>query len=318
MRKNDPGLFARLALSAALLLSQFPMGAIAAPMQGAQTPDAAIKISEISNEKLGGGQAVLVIWAVALKGGATEQGFVVRAVVKIANGGGTIVRTLNLPAGSRKAGFPITANDLASSKGAGSKQPALKETNKPVAKKKSKDGKESAGDSTQGTIQPAPNPGIKVVIESADVTVTGRFNGGAEAVNVIRDFVPPAQTPTGELRVKSGNNQGEVQIANLIDVKKSPRAAQCAAGRDCFEVLTATARNAAGAGGNGVVVAIEVLYADGSRKTDSKAVGAPGRPVLLSVDNPAGTAFTSVRVQLRSNGVGAFTRSANRSELLSF
>ncbi|MDX2034591.1 MAG: hypothetical protein SF339_28205 [Blastocatellia bacterium] len=316
MRSNEYGFLTRWMMSAILILSQVPAAAFGAPAQGQEAPDAVIKITEITNEKIGGGRTVVVKWAVGLKGGAVEQGFDVRAVIKIANGGGTVVRTLSLPAGARKAGLIVNGNEGIQ---AATLKPKTKEIQKGAEKSKGKaaGGKENNG--TQGTIQPTPKPGAGgfVVIESADVTVTGKFSGGAEAVNILREFTPPAQAPTGELRVKSGNNQGDIQIANLIDLEKSSRAAQCATGRDCFEVLT-VARNAAGNGGKGVVVNIEVFYADGSRKTDSKAVGSPGRPIVLSVDNPSNTPFTSVRVRLRNAGDGTFTRTAKREELLSF
>ena len=193
------------------------------------------------------------------------------------------------------------------------KEKATEKNKKPIAESKTVTPRAASlpGDGG-GKPLPGGGGGVGAILEEATVTVTGRFSGGAEALNVLREFEPPALNPTGELRPRSGAGNGDVQITKLIELAKSPRAAQCPKGRDCFEVQTG---NRDFTGNGGFNVNLEVLYADGTRKTAAAALTAPGRPLVLSVDKPA-AAFTSVKVRIRGNGDGVFTRSATRNELL--
>ncbi len=332
-------------LSAALILTGLPWSGFS---QG-NKPDATIDITAVTIRSTGndGSKIIEVAWKVSALGGAVPQKFDVRADARL-QGGGISVKTLAVNGEARFAKLlftPFNVGGAGNASGGGiinqaeevkgkiqtkeAKNPAPPATNtigelkNTIELNKGNKGQGNAGSNnaggTVGTIKPAPKPagpGQKFFIESAFVTVTGVFRANDEAINLTREFVPPAN-PTGELKPRNGGGNADVVLNKLIEIKKSPRANQCAAGRDCFEVATG-AKDFLGNGGKGFTVNLEALYADGSRKTAAEALPAPGRSVLLTVDNPKNLAFTSVRVSLRGQGDGLFTRKATRDELLSF
>lgn len=321
-------------------LGALPVQAMTTVAQAGVKPDAQIAIVEVRTLIEGAKRSLKVGWKVLPQGGAVPLGFDVVARLKFTNGaldivsksvGGDIRSVVFDGAGtlSAKLNQSVAQKGVAPNSVSGN----LKEADKAKAKAKEKD-KEKATEKSKKPIaesktvtpraaslpgdgggKPLPGGGgggVGAIIEEATVTVTGRFSGGAEALNVLREFEPPALNPTGELRPRSGAGNGDVQITKLIELAKSPRAAQCPKGRDCFEVQTG---NRDFTGNGGFNVNLEVLYADGTRKTAAAALTAPGRPLVLSVDKPA-AAFTSVKVRIRGNGDGVFTRSATRNELL--
>ncbi len=331
-------------LSAALILTGLPLSGFS---QG-NKPDATINITNIKVRTQGAVRILEISWDVATQGNAAPQRFEVRADAKII-GGGKVIKTISLGGDARFTKLAISpaeanpqagnaklggggGNVVEQNKGQKVTTPALKELSaeelKGVTRAASLPGrsgtKTDKGGNGGGTIadqsgnasspiKPAQPPagGLSFVIESALVTVTGTFRGDNEAVNLAREFVPPVNSQ-GELKPRNGGGDADVILNKLIELKKSPRANQCADGRDCFELTTS------GKGGNGFSVNLEVSYADGSRKTAVGVLPAPGRAVTLTVDNPKNLAFNSVRVSLRGQGDGVFTRKATREELLSF
>lgn len=316
-----------------------PVQAMTTVAQAGVKPDAQIAIVEITTLIDGAKRSLKVGWKVLPQGGAVPLGFDVVARLKFSNGAFDVV-SKSVGADIRKAVFDgagtISAklSQTAAQKGAAQNNVSsnLKEADKVKDKAKEKDKEKTTEKSKKpiaesktvtpraaslpgdggGKPLPGGGGGVGAILEEATVTVTGRFSGGAEALNVLREFEPPALNPTGELRPRSGAGNGDVQITKLIELAKSPRAAQCPKGRDCFEVQTG---NRDFTGNGGFNVNLEVLYADGTRKTAAAALTAPGRPLVLSVDKPT-AAFTSVKVRIRGNGDGVFTRSATRNELL--
>jgi len=341
--------FAVLILTAGLVFSGLPFGTrytANAAVQSAK-PDAKVVIESIRVQREGNISRLIVGWGVKVINGAAEQGFDVRADIKII-GGGFVAQNKTVGADLRKAGFDVGPSAAAKLGGAPSGKLAVKPQPTPTTKiqgkttnksdkktasiladrealkngvKNSSGGSTSSGSGNSGTLQPAPKPGggggVGVTIESATVTVTGRFSGGKDNVDIVREFTTPAISPTGELKPRSGGGNADVQITKLIEVAKSPRAAQCQFGKDCFEIVT-SAGDFAGNGGKGFNVNLEVFYSDGTRKTVSAALTAPGRTLVMSVDRPSGAAFNSVRVKVKGQDDGIFTRKDTRNELLSF
>lgn len=339
-----------LIITAGLIFAGLPVGVVsnacasAIAITQSDKPDAKVTIKDIKVQRQGNISLLIVTWDAPTFGGAAIQGFDIRADIKII-GGGLVAQNKTVGADFRKAAFevgPSAAAKLGGGSGgklAGNPQPAPKVETKPGKKtdnkindklleresikakaKTSTRAASSPDDPTSGVIQPAPKPGgggVAVTIESATVTVTGRFSGGQDAVDIVREFTPPATNPTGELRPRSGGGNADVQITKLIELAKSPRAAQCQNGKDCFELVT-TARDFAGNGGKGFNVNLEVFYSDGSRKTVAGALTSPGRSLVLSVDRPAGATFNSVKVKVKGQDDGIFTRKDTRNELLSF
>lgn len=343
--------FAVLILTTGLVFTGLPVGAgsyvgaSSSIVPQSAKPDAKVTINDIRVQRQGNVSLLIVGWEAATFGGADIQGFDVRADIKIV-GGGLIAQNKTVSADLRKAAFEVGPSAAAKLGGtstgklSGKPQPTPKGEAKPDKKPDSKlndklleresikakskvstRAASSPKDANSGVLQPAPKPGggggIAVTIESATVTVTGRFSGGKDNVDIVREFAPPATNPTGELKPRSGGGNADVQITRLIELAKSPRAGQCQNGKDCFEVVTA-ARDFAGNGGKGFNVNLEIFYSDGSRKTVAAALTSPGRSLVLSVDRPAGAAFNSVRVKVKGQDDGIFTRKDTRNQLLSF
>ncbi len=339
--KRQLKFLANLALCAVLLLPTMLVQSFAAfPVQGQPAPFGSVAIDAIGVFINGKNRTLRVAFKTVAKNGAVFLGADVTANMKFTNGAVQVKSKSvgpNVTVAEFDANAPLNAKAIS--------QPVAKaESKKEVAKKveqvaeakgkKASDKAQSLPDKKfQRTPRAASLPGEDdgggkplpgggggggfAIVETATVTVTARFSGGQEAVNIVREFVPPALNPTGELKARSGAGSGEVQIAKVIELAKSPRAAQCQAGRDCFEIVT-QARDFSGNNGKGFNVNLEVIYSDGSRKTASAALTSPGRPVVLSVDRPAGASFTSVLVKVRGQGDGVFTKSDTKTELLSF
>lgn len=336
--------FAVLSLCTVLSLPTTAFSSYAASavpiVQGQPKPDGTVKIDAIGVFITGKTRTLRIAWGASAKAGAVIQGFDIVANMKFTNGG-SVIRSKSVGANVSVAEFDATAplNAKAVSQPI-AKAETKKESGKKVeplatGKTAEKDKKVIAKTSssslpatqTQRVPRAASIPGeddgkplpggggIGGIIESATVTVTGRFDGGIENVNVVREFEPPALNPTGELKPRSGGGSADVQITKLVELAKSPRAAQCQAGRDCFEISTA-ARDIASNGGKGFSVNLEVLYSNGTRKTAAAVLIALGRLAVLEVDRPAAATFTSVRVRVKGEDGGAFTRKDTRTELL--
>ncbi len=213
---------------------------------------------------------------------------------------------------AKKCQQGAAGNSNTGNKGLGVKETGVKEkvgtANNAANKESVPRGLIVVGDGN-GNNAPAPQP---VTIKTAAVQVTAKFSSNLSA-SAFREFAAPMDKVTGELIPKGARNRGNdsfsLQVNKLVHLSELPaRAKECAAGQDCFELM-AQARGG-GSGATQFKIQLEAIYANGQRKSTTRAVNNVFRPVLLSVDKPVGTTLLTVLINVNAESAGDnFTKS---------